>query len=119
MDKNIIYKITNTITGEVYIGQTKKRLTHRKFDHEYEAFKRQTKGKLYNAMREFGCKNFIYEKICETDSYNDLAELEKKYIKLYDCIKNGYNTQIRNDSSAIKRINKNNYKNNFKICKDK
>ena len=40
--------------------------------------------------------------------------MEKKYIKKYDSINNGYNTQIRYDANAINRINKDNYVNNFK-----
>ena len=33
----IIYKAENLVTGEVYIGQTKKPLCEKKRDHVYEA----------------------------------------------------------------------------------
>lgn len=109
----IIYKATNTITGEIYIGQSKKSLKHRKFDHEYEAFKRGTKGKFYDALREFGRRVFEWEIIDEHEDYEYLSKLENKYIRKFNTIKDGYNTQIRNDSAAIRRINSYNYRNNF------
>lgn len=109
----IIYRATNTITGESYIGQSKKKLSHRKFDHEYEAFKRRTTGKFYDAMREFGTKAFSWEILDECDDYDKLSKLEIKYIKKFNTIKYGYNAQLRNDAAAVKRINSRNYRNNF------
>jgi len=109
----IIYKAENYYTGECYIGQTKKSLKHRKFDHEYEAFKRGTKGKFYDALREFGAKCFNWTILAQHDDYVELSKLEKYFIKKFKTISQGYNAQIRNDSAAIKRINSNNYRNNF------
>ena len=44
--KMLIYKATNLITNECYIGQTTNTLHNRRVDHEYEAFKRNRKDKL-------------------------------------------------------------------------
>lgn len=110
----IIYKVENLITSEVYIGQSKKPLYEKRRDHVYEAFKRLATNKFHQALREFGLRNFIWSIIAECDDYAKLSKMEKKYIKQYDSIKNGYNTQIRYDANAINRINKSNYRNNFK-----
>lgn len=110
----IIYKVENIITGEIYIGQSKKPLYEKRRDHVYEAFKRFATNKFHQALREFGLKNFLWSIIDECPDYAKLSKLEKKYIKQYKSIDYGYNTQIRYDANAINRINKNNYKNNFK-----
>ena len=110
----IIYKAENLITGEVYIGQTKKPLCEKKRDHVYEAFRRNATNKFHKALREFGLKNFVWSIVDECNDYALLSKMEKEYIKKYDSINNGYNTQIRYDANAINRINKDNYVNNFK-----
>lgn len=114
----IIYKATNTITGESYIGQSKKSLRHRKFDHEYEAFKRKTTGKFYDALREFGTRAFEWVILDECDDYDKLSKMEIKYIKKFNTIKYGYNAQLRNDAAAVRRINYRNYRNNFQKAKE-
>lgn len=86
----IIYKITNTITSEVYIGQTKRTLEERKSDH-IKKVNRGKHSKLYNAMREYGIDNFVFETICTAETPDELNALEKYYIAKYDCINAGYN----------------------------
>ena len=57
--EHIIYKATNIITNESYIGQTSNTLHNRIVDHEYEAFKRMRNDKFHSALREFGLINFL------------------------------------------------------------
>jgi hypothetical protein len=109
----ILYKVENKITGEIYIGQTKKALCERKRDHIYEAFKRGMQDKFHSALREFGRLAFTWSIISEYKSYKKLTEAESEAIQFYKSIKYGYNTQIRHDASANKRICKKNYKNGF------
>lgn len=109
----IIYKAENIHTGECYIGQTKKGLARRIYDHEYEAFNRKATDKFHSALREWGRRAFNLSIVDECNNYTKLSRLEKKYIKWYDAIDNGYNTQIRFDANAINRINETNYVNNF------
>lgn len=109
----IIYKAENIYTGECYIGQTKKSLERKKFDHEYEAFNRKATNKFHSAMREFGRKAFGWSIVDTCDDYTKLSKMEKKYIRKYNTIKDGYNTQIRFDANAVNRINESNYVNNF------
>ena len=114
----ILYKVENIITTECYIGQTKKRLSERKRDHVYEAFKRGLNDKFHSALREFGLSNFYWDVIGEFKSYKKLTEAESEAIQAYDSIKYGYNTQIRHDASAKGRIDRHNYRNGFKNEKD-
>ena len=86
----LIYKITNTVNGKIYVGQTVRTLEERKWQHINTA-KHGHKNHLYNAMRKYGIDNFKFEKICDVDNIEDLNILERYYIAKYNCIKDGYN----------------------------
>lgn len=81
-----IYKITNTITGECYIGQTV-RSVERRFE-EHKQGTRQAKykmSKLQKAMEEYGKRNFTVELIeDEIETIEELCEKEKYYIQKYN-----------------------------------
>ena len=87
----IIYKATNTITDEVYIGQTTNGLHNRKVDHIYEAFKRCRTDKFHTALREHGCRVFHWEVIFESNNFTNLAKKERELILKHDAIEHGYN----------------------------
>ena len=89
-DYVLIYKITNTVNGKIYVGQTVRTLEERKQQHIRIA-KSGHKNHLYNAMRKYGIENFKFEKICDVDNIEDLNILERYYIAKYNCIKDGYN----------------------------
>lgn len=91
----IIYKATNKITSEVYIGKSIKTLAKRKSDHKYEAFVRKRNSKFYTALRKFGWENFNWEVVCTAHTYKNLKILERRYIIAFNAIDNGYNSQIR------------------------
>lgn len=94
----IIYKVTNTITNQCYIGQTTNSLHNRMVDHVYEAFQRKRNDKFHAALREYGCENFTWEELAKINSnYTDLYKKERYFIIKYDSINNGYNSQIRKD----------------------
>lgn len=109
----IIYKVENKITGEIYIGQTKKKLCERRRDHVYEAFKRIRRDKFHSALREFGLNAFDWSVVACFNNYKTLTKAENEAIEFYNSIKYGYNSQTRYDYSACKRINKSNYNNGF------
>jgi len=99
----IIYKCTNTLTGECYIGQTTNTLHNRKVDHIYEAFKRQLKDKFHTALREFGLQRFVWEQIGKGANYSILSRMERNFIILHDSIEHGYNTQVRSDKKMVRK----------------
>ena len=87
-----IYKITNKINGNAYIGLSvniKKRWkahierSRNIHDKEYEKV-------LYRAFRKYGIENFSFE-IIEECPKEKLKEREIYWISYYDTYKNGYN----------------------------
>ena len=77
----IIYKVKNIWTGEVYIGATTNSIKQRKLDH-LERAGRGENGKLYNALSSW-TNAFVWSQIDCTNSIDQLAEKEKKYISQY------------------------------------
>lgn len=86
-----IYKITDTITSMVYIGQAKDIKTRWR-EHMKCGLGIDTPvgNKLYTAMIEDGIENFTFE-LLETCLSSELDEKEKLYIELYDSYNFGYN----------------------------
>lgn len=81
-----IYKITNLITNEVYIGKTRQSLETRFKKHCVSS----DCPSLHEAILDYGRKNFKIELLEECEEENS-SEIESKYIKQYDSIKKGYN----------------------------
>ena len=87
-----IYKITNNINGNSYIGQSVDILL--RFDSHKQRYL-QENGKeydkvLYKAFRKYGIKNFSFEVLeeCEPSMLN---EREIYWIQYYDTYNHGYN----------------------------
>jgi group I intron endonuclease len=83
-----VYKITNKITDDIYIGQTRTSLNKRFTSHKCEANKDRYTNLLYDNMREYGIENFEVASITEikTETKEELARLlnisEIEHIKL-------------------------------------
>lgn len=56
-----IYKITNTVNGKVYVGQTVQKLRMRWALHKHQSLNRNRP--LYRAMRKYGISKFIIEEL--------------------------------------------------------
>ena len=92
LSKSGIYKITNLITNEIYVGASKN-IKRRWSDHRTRM--KQPQGKEYNkelyvAMREYGLENFAIEVIEECQE-KMFVEKEAFWIKKLDTINKGYN----------------------------
>lgn len=90
-NNNIIYKVTNKESEEVYVGITTKSLQERKKDH----LKKSKKGKSYafqNAIATYGADAFIWEQIDTSVTTDELAKKEKEYILEYNSKEEGYNS---------------------------
>lgn len=87
-----IYKITNIITNECYVGQAidiaSRLKTHAKCGLGIDT---PAGNKLYKAMQEYGIWNFSWELLekCDKDKLN---ERERYYIELYMSKDYGYNS---------------------------
>ena len=85
----VVYKITNTINGKSYVGQTKQKLSRRIAQHKV------ANSAIGNAIRKYGIENFIIEVIEECATLEQLNKREKFWIAFFNCkAPNGYN---RND----------------------
>jgi len=100
MIEGIIYKVTNTINGQVYIGATTQNLQERIRDHINKSNK-DYNHKFQKAILEYGKDNFIWEEIDSASCLNDLALKETHYIEKFDSFKNGYNS---NRGGGFKKI---------------
>lgn len=91
-----IYKITNQITDECYIGQSVDIATRWK-QHAKCGLGIDTpaNNKLYKAMQEYGIWSFSWE-LLETCTSTELNQKEKYYIDLYQSYAFGYNSNIGN-----------------------
>jgi group I intron endonuclease len=76
-----IYKITNIITGNFYIGKTIRPLEKRFYHHKYGAIKHKNKSHLQLSMNKYGHDKFIIKEICPASSEDELNALEMKYIQ--------------------------------------
>lgn len=90
----VIYKITNSINGKIYIGMTNdfnQRMREHKSNANSDKYK--YKSRLYNAIRKYGWDNFEKEIIDVVDDRYTADEKEKYYIALYDSTNKdiGYN----------------------------
>lgn len=97
----IIYKITNQVNNKVYIGLTTETLQKRWSGH-LQAYK-TCKRHLYESMRKYGIENFTIEEIDKADSFKELGELERKYIKKYNSQNpdKGYNLTAGGESNQL------------------
>ena len=90
MSKGLIYKVQNSITGEVYIGATTYNLKQRKLDHIERAV-RGDKGYFQEAIGTYGPEAFSWETIDTATNIDELAQKEKHYIYQFNSKENGYN----------------------------
>ena len=87
-----IYKITNNLNGQIYIGLSvniEKRWKDHKNRYQNETDKEYEKT-LYRAFRKYGIENFTFE-IIEECSKEELSSKEIQWIAFYDSFANGYN----------------------------
>ena len=91
-DSTGIYKITNQVTDECYIGQAVD-VYKRWCEHCKSGLGIDTPqgNKLYKAIQEYGLENFTFELLIEC-SNSELNEKEKYFIELYQSNIFGYNS---------------------------
>lgn len=85
--ESLVYVATNTITGDCYIGITRRALSERKRAHKGSAAK-GTRGRFYNAIRKYGFEAFRFEVVAHCASYK---EAQAEEIRLIAEIKPAYN----------------------------
>ena len=87
-----IYKITNTITGDFYIGSSKDVKRRWREHKKPSTWKRYSNNQLYLDMRKYGIENFVFEVIEEAEE-SFLKEKEQQFIEM---LKPTYNSNRAN-----------------------
>ena len=102
-----IYKITNLINGNCYIGQTSKPVKLRWKEHKKDATD-ISRGKyeypLYRAFRKYGFENFSFE-IIEKCKISELNDKEIYWINFYNSYHDGYNQCLGGEGKKILELN--------------
>jgi hypothetical protein len=89
-----IYRITNKKSGKSYIGQTKQSFTLRWWQHvKWGA----TNCKFHNALQNTPITDWKFE-VIEVCEENELNERETYYIKFYNTVDKGYNSNYGNNN---------------------
>ena len=99
-----IYKITNTITGDFYIGSSNN-VKQRWAAHKWKStWNRYPNSQLYQDMQKYGVENFVFEVLEEVEIYS-LKETEQQFI---ETLKPTYNDRNANgrDFERYKEYNK-------------
>lgn len=76
----VIYKITNTVNGKAYVGQTSATLHRRWTEHKADARNRKAHPYLHHAMLKHGYDNFTIEVIDQADTREQLDAKEVEWI---------------------------------------
>ena len=84
----VIYKITNILTEEIYIGQTTRPINERWQEHTYNS----SSPLLKIAIQKYGVENFTIEIIEKCKNIKKLTKREQYWINHYDSLQNGYNS---------------------------
>jgi group I intron endonuclease len=93
-----IYKSTNIITGECYIGFDSNWPRRKKYHKRFS--KKQNNYKFYNAIRKYGWDNFEWEVIYQSkDDRHTLNTMENFFIIEYNSFNNGYNSTLGGDGT--------------------
>ena len=84
-----IYKITNTITGDFYIGSSKD-VKERWANHKIpSAWKRYSNNPMYLDMQKYGTDKFAFEILAEVEA-DFLKEMEQRFIETLKPTYNNY-----------------------------
>ena len=88
--EGIIYFARNIITNQCYIGASTSSLEKRKSDHIQKALNGSNLC-FHKALAIYTSQKFEWKVIDTAETIEELARMEREYIKIYDSFKNGYN----------------------------
>ena len=87
-----IYKITNTVTGDFYIGSSKD-VRRRWVSHKCKSvWNNNPNSQLYQDMQKYGLDKFEFEILAEVEA-DKLKETEQKFIEALKPTYNNYNAK--------------------------
>ena len=87
-----VYKITNTVTGDFYIGSSKN-VKRRWIEHKAPSnWNKHPNNPLYHDMQKYGVDKFVFEILEEVE----IASLKEKEQKFIETLKPTYNSNRAN-----------------------
>lgn len=96
----LVYKITNSANGKVYIGFTSRTLHERWIEHTAPCrLERQTR--LYKAIEKYGKDSFQIEVLENFNTTEEALTAERKYITKFNSYKQGYNDTLGGDKQVF------------------
>lgn len=95
-----IYLITNLVNDKVYVGQTRRPVNKRWYDHVFNANHPVRVSLVDRAIKKYGKENFKISIIEEVDP-EKLNEREKYWIAYYNSNKFGYNITIGGEGTVF------------------
>jgi len=87
----IIYLIRNTVNGKCYVGKTSRSLSARWHEHLRDARNRHRTGPLYDDLSTYQRHCFETEVLSTAKDSRRLAQLERKFIRIFHAVESGYN----------------------------
>ena len=87
-----VYKITNAITGDFYIGSSKDVKQRWRNHKKPSAWKRFPNNPMYLDMQKYGLDKFVFEILEEVEA-DSLKELEQQFIETLKPSYNNYNAK--------------------------
>ena len=104
MKISAVYKITNTITGDFYIGSSKDVKRRWVYHKCKSAWNEHPNNQMYQDMKRYGTDKFVFEILAEVES-DSLKEMEQRFI---ETLKPTYNDRNANgcDFERYKEYNK-------------
>ena len=87
-----VYRITNTITGDFYIGSSKN-VRRRLASHKWPSvWKNNPNKQLYQDFQKYGVDKFVFEILAEVEA-DSLKEAEQKFIEMLQPTYNSCNAK--------------------------
>lgn len=90
----LVYKLTNTVNGKVYIGITSRTLAARWKEHVERARQGSRNSRIHVAMRKYGNEAFTREVIAVASSDAEVRQMERDQIQAHNSFERGYNANL-------------------------
>lgn len=88
----VVYCATNSHNGKKYVGITGQSLPRRISEHRGRMLRGDRQHKFYLALRKYGFDAFTWDILAETNSEQELKNLEIAFIEQFGSYRAGYNS---------------------------
>ncbi len=97
----VVYRVTNTVNGKVYVGRTVQSVNSRWRQHVSDV--RRYTFPLHNAIRKYGPDAFIVKILYHAKTREELFKMETFFIVLHQSYlhENGYNMTLGGDGGEV------------------